>query len=213
MTDSTDAKAIGFGYAEIAYLLKRMSTPSAEMTARVLRLSEEMDNDVLVFAGASTLLGRGFAIVENDDIEIVEEAVPVAYALGRATLWTEISLMQADTVDTVVQIESDPVSLLMQPRTLMTWFAFAQDPDLSGPEAQLDVIREHMRQHPDGTAMLRVRVDGHDDVLLVRPDGGGFAVGRVVPGKEDVSEETGLTESDLLEALVELRSNLMPVGS
>jgi hypothetical protein len=213
MTDKKDAEAIGFGYAEIAYLLKRMATPSAVMTATVLRLTEEVDSEVLVFAGASSLLGREFATVSDDDIEILDAAVPVSYAMGRATLWTEISLMESDISDTIVHVESDPVSLLMQPRTLNTWFAYAQDPDLSGPQAQLDVVREHIRQHPEGTAMLRARIDGNDSVLLVRPDGITVAVGRIVPGEDAVVEQTGLTADGLLEHLVELRSELATPAS
>lgn len=213
MTDKKDAEAIGFGYAEIAYLLKRMATPSSVMTATVLRLIEEVNSEVVVFAGASSLLGREFATVSDDDIEILDAAVPVSYAMGRATLWTEISLMESDISDTIVHVESDPVSLLMQPRTLNTWFAYAQDPDLSGPQAQLDVVREHIRQHPEGTAMLRARIDGDDSVLLVRPDGDGYAVGRIVPGEDAVAERTGLTADGLLDNLVELRSELVAPAS
>ena len=127
MTDKNDAEAIGFGYAEIAYLLKRMSTPAALMTATVLRLTEEMDSEVLVFAGASSLLGREFATVSDDDIEIVDAAVPVSYAMGRATLWTEISLMESDISDTIVHVESnvdDPKQRhpdLTRANTILNW--------------------------------------------------------------------------------------------
>ena len=133
MTDQNPEQtpsAVGFGYAEIAYLLKRMSTPEAEMSATVLRLTEEMNSDVLPAAGASSLLGRGFATVVDEEIQVQEAALPVAFALSRATLWTEISLINSDIIDTVVHVESDPVSLLLQPRTLLTWFVFAQDPDV-----------------------------------------------------------------------------------
>jgi hypothetical protein len=214
MTDKTaeqTSTAIGFGYAEIAYLLKRMSTPEAEMSARVLRLTEEMNSDVLPVAGASSLLGRGFATIVDDEIEVDEAALPVAYALGRATLWTEISLMQGDIADTVVHVESDPVSLLLQPRTLMTWFVFAQDPDVDGPDAELEVIQEHVRQHPQGTAMLRARVSDAERLLLVRPDADGWAVGTVADGEDDVVERTGLTSADLRAAIAELRAGLAPV--
>jgi hypothetical protein len=212
MTDQTHdatSSAVGFGYAEIVYLLKRFSTPESDMSASVLRLREEVGSDMIAPAGASSLLGRGFANINDDDIEIEDAALPVAYALGRATLWTEISLFYEDVTDTLVHVESDPVSLLMQPRTLMTWFVFAQDPDISGPDAELEVIQEHVRQHPRGTVMLRARVSGADSVLLVRPDGTNWAVGTVVPGEEDVVERTGLTAPELRDAIVELRASVV----
>jgi hypothetical protein len=214
MTDQTAEKtadAVGFGYAEIAYLLKRTSTPEAQMSARVLRLTEEMQSDILPVAGASSLLGRGFATVVDEEIEVEEAALPVAYALGRATLWTEITLIQNEIADTVVHIESDPVKLLMQPRTLLTWFVFAQDPDVSGPDAELEIVQEHVRQHPGGTAMLRARIDGAESLLLVRPDGANWAVGTVVEGEPDVIERTGLTDLELRDAIAELRTTLTAV--
>jgi len=214
MTDQTveeTAEAIGFGYAEIAYLLKRMSTPEARMSASVLRLTDEMDSDVLPVAGASSLLARGFAKIVDDELEVEEAALPVAYALGKATLWTEISLMQGMDSDTVVHVESNPVSLLMQPRTLLTWFVFAQDPDVAGPDAELEIIEEHVRQHPQGTAMVRARVSGQESLLLVRPDGAGWAVGTVVDGEDDVVERTGLSAEGLRDAIAALRTGL--VGS
>ncbi|CAD6006660.1 hypothetical protein [Agreia sp. COWG] len=211
MTDqaaSSNSSAVGFGYAEIAYLLKRISSPEAVMSASVLRLTEEMESDSIPVAGASSLLARGFAEITDVELEVADAALPVAYALGRATLWTEISLMQGDVTDTVVHVESDPVCLLMQPRTLMTWFVFAQDPDVSGPDAEVEIIEEHVRQHPRGTAMLRTRVDGADAVLLIRPDGLSWAVGTIEAGAEDVVERTGLTVAELRDAVASLRLNL-----
>ncbi|KQM59391.1 hypothetical protein [Agreia sp. Leaf210] len=212
MTDQTvetTADAVGFGYAEIAYLLKRVSTPEAEMSARVLRLTEEMQSDTLPIAGASSLLGRGFATVVDDEIEVEDAALPVAYALGRATLWTEITLIHHEIADTVVHVESDPVKLLMQPRTLLTWFVFAQDPDVSGPDAELEIVQEHVRQYPEGTAMLRARISGAESLLLVRPDAGKWAVGTVIEGESDVVERTGLTDRELRDAIAELRNTLV----
>ena len=212
MTDQTldaTSSAVGFGYAEIVYLLKRFSTPESDMSASVLRLREEVASDMIAPAGASSLLGRGFASINDDDIEVEDAALPVAYALGRATLWTEMTLFYEDVADTLVHVESDPVSLLMQPRTRMTWFVFAQDPDVSGPDAELEVIQEHVRQHPRGTVMLRARVSGADSVLLVRPEGTDWAIGTVVDGEEDVVERTGLSAPELRDAIVELRASLV----
>jgi hypothetical protein len=179
------------------------------MSARVLRLTEEMQSDTLPLAGASSLLGRGFATVLDDEIEVEEAALPVAYALGRATLWTEITLIHDEIADTVVHVESDPVKLLMQPRTLLTWFVFAQDPDISGPDAELEIVQEHVRQYPEGTAMLRARISGAESLLLVRPDGGKWAVGTVIEGEPDVVERTGLTDRELRDSIAELRNTLV----
>ncbi|KQR20311.1 hypothetical protein ASF79_12240 [Agreia sp. Leaf335] len=214
MTDQNPEQtpsAVGFGYAEIAYLLKRMSTPEAEMSATVLRLTEEMNSDVLPAAGASSLLGRGFATVVDEEIQVQEAALPVAFALSRATLWTEISLINSDIIDTVVHVESDPVSLLLQPRTLLTWFVFAQDPDVPGPDAELEILQEHVRQHPGGTAMMRARIRGAESLLLVRADGDGWVVGTVEEGEDDVVERTGLTNTELRDAIAELRTSLAPI--
>lgn len=61
----------------------------------------------------------------------------------------------------------------MQPRTLGTWFVFAQDPDGDGADAQLSVIEAHTQANPEGTAFIRFKSMSGEDHLLVRPDGHG----------------------------------------
>ncbi len=209
MTTSTNVNespdtVVGFGFAEIAYLIRRFDTDAARKSGQVLRLEEEIQSDSICIAGGSSLLGRGFASVE-DDLELKGPAIPTAYALSRAARWTEISLVDGAKTDTVVHVESDKVSLLMQPRTLSTWFVFAQDPAIEGADAQLSLIEEHTRNHPEGTAFIRVKTISGEDHLLIRPDGLGWAVAKVVDPTTDVEETTGLDTSGLLARIRETR--------
>lgn len=204
------AESYGFGFAEMAYLLKATSTPQALKSAAVLRLQDEMASEQLCIAGASSLLARGMATVNGEDIDLDGPAMSLAYALGRAEHWTEISLMSGGSIDTVVHVESDRVKVLLQPRTLSTWFAFAQDPSVDGASAELDVIAEHVRQTGTGTAYVlsrTVRGEGH---LMVRPDSGTWAVGQVEDPSADVVEQTGLSDADLLKKIIGLRSAVQP---
>ena len=157
------ADSYGFGFAEMAYLLTATSTPEAAKSATVLRLADELESDQLFIAGASLVVARGLARISGEDIELEGPAMALAYALGRASRWTEISLMSADSVDTVVHVESDKVKVLLQPRSLSTWFAFAQDPDLDGAVAELDVVAEHVRQTTTGTAYVLRRTMNKED--------------------------------------------------
>jgi hypothetical protein len=202
-TDSPDT-AVGFGFAEIAYLIRRFDTDAARKSSQVLRLEEEVQSSPICIAGGSSLLGRGFASV-GDDLELEGPAVPTAYALSKAVRWTEISLVDAGKTDTVVHVESDKVSLLMQPRTLSTWFVFAQDPAVDGADAQLSLIGEHIGNHPEGTAFIRVKTISGEDHLLIRPDGQGWAVAKVVDPTTDVEETPGLDTSGLLARIRETR--------
>lgn len=93
--------------------------------------------------------------------------------MSKAVRWSKISLVDRESTDTVVHVESDKVSLLMQPRTLGTWFVFAQDPDGDGADAQLSVIEAHTQANPEGTAFIRFKSMSGEDHLLVRPDGHG----------------------------------------
>ncbi|MFF1250938.1 hypothetical protein ACFVYC_00365 [Pseudarthrobacter sp. NPDC058329] len=195
-TESRDT-AVGFGFAEIAYLIRRFDTDAARKSAQVLRLEEEASSDPICIAGGSSLLGRGFARVD-DDLELEGPAVPAAYALSKASLWTEISLVDGEKTDTVVHVESDQVSLLLQPRTLSTWFMFAQDPNVEGADAELFIIEEHIRNHPEGSAFIRSKTMDSEDHLLIRPDGAGWAVAKVLDPTTDVEETTGLDTAGLL---------------
>ncbi|MFC8040117.1 hypothetical protein ACFUOZ_12245 [Paenarthrobacter sp. NPDC057355] len=201
--EETDS-AIGFGFAEIAFMLRMFDTAAARKSAEVFRLEAEVATERLCVAGGSSLLAKGFASVQ-EDLELQGPAVAVAYALAKAHRWTEISLNTSESTDTVVHLESDDVSLLLQPRTLETWFVFAQDPAVPGAAAELSIIEEHVRNNPGGTAFLRARTIDGEDHLLIRPDAGGWAVGKVPDPTKDVVETPGLDTSGLLDSILATR--------
>ncbi|SEF00697.1 hypothetical protein SAMN04489740_3689 [Arthrobacter alpinus] len=203
------AESYGFGFAEVAYVLRSTSTAQARKSAAVLRLTDELDSDQLCVAGASSLLARGFASAQGEDIELEGPAMVLAYALAQATRWTEISLMTGDSIDTVVHVESDKVKVLLQPRTLSTWFVFAQDPTLDGAAAEMDIIEEHVRQTKTGTAYVLSRTLDSEDHLMIRPDSQAWAIGQAKDPAADVVERTGLSSEDVLASLSGLRAALV----
>lgn len=193
--------AIGFGFAEIAYLLKAVGDDGAK-SAEVLRLQNEVNDDRLCVAGASSLLARELLTVQGEDLNFAGPVAAIAYALAKADRWTEISLMAEDSIDTVLHVETDTVSILMQPRTLQTWFIFAQDPAVDGAAAQLEMLKKHVAEHSGGSAYLKYRTRESDSDLLLRSDGDHWAIGRIVDRSTgDVDEETGLADEALLLAI------------
>ncbi|WP_144627824.1 hypothetical protein [Arthrobacter woluwensis] len=195
---------IGFGYGELAYILRSFDTDSSARSAEVLRLQEEARNDALCLAGASSLFAHDYATY-NDGPEFQFPATPVVYALSSATRWAQIELMSDDESDTVVHVESDEVSILMQPRTMMSWFVFAQDPQIDGDAAILDVLQSHVRKFPAGTALLRTfGIDGEKH-LLVRRDEDSWTTGVVPHPDADPVETRDLDGDGLLLKIRETR--------
>jgi hypothetical protein len=201
-------EAYGFGFAEIAYILASAPGPATGKSTEVMRLRDEVANERLCVAGASSLLARGFSAMEGESLILDGPAAAVAYALAHANRWTEISLIAEDIVDTVVHVESAEVSILLQPRAVQTWFAFAQDPAIDGAEAILQMLQEHVREYDAGSAHLRARSLTDERDLLVRHDPEGWAIGTVVDPAADVEEQTGLAARDILQAIRDLHSGV-----
>lgn len=203
MTTNIEAPAstsAGFGYSELAYILRSFDTAASARSAQVLRMQEDTANEALCLAGASSLLAHGYASY-SDGTRFEIPAAPVAYALANARVWSQIELLTAESNDTVVHVESDEVSMLLQPRMLMSWFAFAQNPYLDGSEAILDVLEEHVRQHPEGTALLRTFNLDQEKHLLIRRDRDGWTTGVVPVPDSDAVETAGLDRASFLDQI------------
>jgi len=197
---------IGFGVGELAYLLNVFEGPARDRSVSVFRAEELVEDSTLNTAGASSLLARDLAVVGDDDeLGVKGVAAAVATALGQATRWTEMSLLTEDSMDNVVLLEAPEVSLMLQPRALGTWFAFAQDPSISSAEATLRVLRQHVDEHPGGTAYLVFKTLQDEKHLLIRRDGDSWATGVPDFATDEVAESAPLDDAGLLGAIKESR--------
>jgi hypothetical protein len=165
-----------------------------------------IDDVTLSTAGASSLLARDLAAVDDDgDLGVKGVAAAVASALGQATRWTEISLLTGESMDNVALLEAPGVSLMLQPRLLGTWFVFAQDPAISSAEATLRVVRQHAEQNPGGSAYLVLKTLASEQHLLIRREETSWTTGVPDFDKDEVAETTGLDDAGLLAAIEDAR--------
>jgi hypothetical protein len=197
---------IGFGVGEFAYLLNVFEGPARDRSVSVFRAGELVDDVTTSTAGASSLLARDLATVDDDgDLAVKGVAAAVATALGQATRWTELSLLAPDSMDNVVLLEAPAVALMLQPRVLGTWFVFAQDPAISSAEATLRVVRQHVEQNPGGTAYLVFKTLDAEKNLLIRRSADSWAIGIPDFATDQVAETKGLDDSGLLWAIEDSR--------
>lgn len=197
---------IGFGVGEFAYLLNVFEGPARDRSVSVFRAEDMVDDATLSTAGASSLMARDMATVNDEgDLGVTGVAAAVATALGQAVRWTEISLLIADAMDNVALVEAPGVALMLQPRLLGTWFVFAQDPSISSAEATLRVLRRHVEEHPDGSAYLVLKTLDSEKNLLVRREGDSWVTGIPDFDADEVAESPGLDDAGLLRAIEESR--------
>ncbi|CAH0166904.1 hypothetical protein SRABI83_01093 [Arthrobacter sp. Bi83] len=197
---------IGFGVGEFAYLLNVFEGPARDRSVSVFRAEEVVDDVTLSTAGASSLMARDLASVDEDgDLGVTGVAAAVATALGKATTWTEISLLTGDAMDNVVLLEAPGVALMLQPRLLGTWFVFAQDPVITSAEATLRVVRRHVEQNDGGSAYLVFKTLDAERHLLIRREGETWTTGIPDFDKDEVAESPGLDDAGLLAAIEDAR--------
>ena len=197
---------IGFGVGEFAYLLNVFEGPARDRSVSVFRAEEIVDDVTLSTSGASSLLARDLAAVDDDgDLGVKGVAAAVATALGQATRWTEISLLTDESMDNVALLEAPGVSLMLQPRLLGTWFVFAQDPAISSAEATLRVIRQHVEQNQGGSAYLVFKTLTSEQHLLIRREDSSWTIGVPDFDKDEVAETAGLDDAGLLSAIEDAR--------
>lgn len=193
---------IGFGVGEFAYLLNVFEGPARDRSVSVFRAEELVDDVTLSTAGASSLMARDLATIGDDgDLAVKGVAAAVATAFGRATHWTELSLLTADSMDNVVLLEAPDVALMLQPRALGTWFVFAQDATIGSAEATLRVVRQHVEQNPGGTAYLVFKTLDAEKHLLIRRTEDRWATGVPDFATDEVNETGGLDDAGLLRAI------------
>ncbi|WP_461164768.1 hypothetical protein [Arthrobacter sp. R4-81] len=197
---------IGFGVGEFAYLLNVFEGPARNRTVSVFRAEEMVDDVTLSTAGASSLLARDMATVDdNGQLGVTGVAAAVATAFGSATRWTEIALLTGETMDNVALLEAPGVSLMLQPRLLGTWFVFAQDPSITSAEATLRVVQQHVQQNHGGSAYLVFKTLDSEQHLLIRCENDTWTTGIPDFDKDEVAETMVLEDAGLLAAIANSR--------
>lgn len=206
---TVEDNSVGFGFAEMAYILQLQDTASAGRSAVWLRLTDETANPELQRAGLSSLLARGMATVtDGADVSFTQPVDVVAYTVARAERWTQLDLLQSRTLgDTVVQIESDRTQLLFQPRTMQAWFVLPQDRGLSAEAAQSHIVRQHLGAHPSGGVRLRAEGPEGQLELVVRKGTDGWVCAPVDGDVVGPATEP-LSDGGLLQWLQSFRSGL-----
>ncbi|RDV09815.1 hypothetical protein DXK94_13000 [Arthrobacter sp. RT-1] len=200
MTEIRNAEdySLGFGIADMAYVLQLQDTPASLTSTEQFRLLDESKDAGLVRAGLSSLIARGLAEVGQDSVVTFDPRVDaVAYTVANAVRWTQLDLLRSSELgDSVLHVESDRTRLLFQPRTMLTWFAVPQDSTVSAERAEVFLISEHLREHPDGGVRIRTAGPGGTAELLVRRDEDNWVCasveGGVVGDQTSVEDEAGL---------------------
>jgi hypothetical protein len=207
-TDKQYPDSVGFGFAEIITLLNLHRGDAATVTAHALRIEGELDDTRMISAGASSLVARGFATVEPDgELSVAGPVAAVTSALTSAVRRMEISLLVPGTGDSVLSIESEDYKIILQPRAYLTWFAMAQNPDISAAEANFFIMRKHLSDNPAGGATILRREDPARRRLLLKHGIGGWTVGFINQGDNDVEGEiSGLTDAQVLEQIRKIRN-------
>lgn len=98
---------------ELIALLSMNRTRAAETTAGIFRLSHLAGNELLEQAGITTLLVRGLAGIEGDDIVPLDRGSIVAAVLTHADEWLEMALVTPSTDHVLFTAGSDAGALLL----------------------------------------------------------------------------------------------------
>jgi hypothetical protein len=201
--------AIGYGFAEIATLASLRGGDAAVLSAEVLRVENYLEDTDMLSAGASSLVARGLAKAESDGLLSVSgPTAAVAAVLSAASRRMEISLLTAEGGDSVICMESGDIHLMFQPRAYFTWWAMAQRPDVTAADANLMVIKQHLRSHPEGGATLRRREDPTGQTLYVKNGGDeSWTIGSSHTQQKDIVETKGLDDAALLDRIRTIRKD------
>ncbi|WP_104166449.1 hypothetical protein [Arthrobacter sp. SX1312] len=202
-------KALGLGYAELAALLAMRPGGPSTSSAAALRIPQEAADSQVIRAGTSSLVAHGLATVGPKRELVVRGAVAaILSALSGARRRVDIGLLAPGrTSGSMLQVESDEFSILLQPRSYLSWLAMAQDPGLSGAQALLMMVTSHLTTHPDGGATVYRHETPAKGRLLIRSDASGWTVGYQYEGREDVPQRTGLDDDALLAELRNVRGD------
>lgn len=205
------ADVVGFGFAEMRYLLSLHETESSAMTARSLGLDEVApDAEWVGAAGISSLLARGLVAADRDRAVSRGEAALLEVLFSRGHRWSGVGFRDVDDGegDMLVVIEGPGAVGLLQPRPFGTWFvSLSADPAHVADPSDLVAasILEARELHPGvGFAIETRTLEGLVGRRYARPAPDGWLVSDTLQGKQ---HRRGLTDTAAV-----VRATLTGVG-
>jgi len=168
--DELPEAVVGYGTAEIAYILSCHTGTQIEQTRTALAYDRDQINDDIITAGASSLLARGQAHITGETVELTGPASLLEYIAAAATRWNHIGLHEADGtgIDALVHIQTPQTAVLMQPRALGTWWAIFARTEATPASLITELLHHHVATHPDGVMFIATGTLHTSDNMFIR---------------------------------------------
>lgn len=165
-----EGSEIGFGSAELAFILASFG-PAAAESARVMGMDLDAASDEVRAAGASSLFAKGWLDIIAGDASPSGPAEVLGYVLAAATRWTELGFMASreEMLDGALVVSAPEATMLMQPRALGSWTTVLKDPAHGDAEAVRALIDAFAATTPGGVIFLATRSTGEPSTLFIRP--------------------------------------------
>ncbi|MFJ3956110.1 hypothetical protein [Arthrobacter sp. NPDC090010] len=175
MTENTNPEPVGFGIAELAFLLNSFEGPGHARSVDALGAGDWAGDEELANVGLSALAARGFVQPEEDGLGVSGAASLLAQTLGDGRLWITVEVGTADGENAkVVLVEQKELRLLLQPGIFSTWFATPLPEELTASQVAVSILHQHAEESPDSTATVSVATLERLSSYQLRRDGEGW---------------------------------------
>lgn len=148
---------VGFGAAEVAYVLSRLETPAGRRSAEELKIDLSSLSDEVLGLGASSLFARGL-LVTRDGQTVAPDGLGALLAAGLdyAERWIEVGLINNDgePVEACIFASGPDRTLVLQPRLFGSWVVLLRDPSLTDDQAIKQVFDGFLAQFDQGSAVI-----------------------------------------------------------
>jgi|GEM_PF-2801654 len=172
MTENAAPEPIGFGIAELAFLLSSFDGPGQSRSIEALDAGTWAGDPTLAEVGVSGLAARGFVELEQDGLGIQGAASAVAHVLGRGTLWITLQISAGEGSSTrLVLVEAEGMRMLFQPGLLSTWFATPLPEELTASQTAVSVLHQHADENPGSLATVTVSTQERNSSYEVKREG------------------------------------------
>ncbi|WP_460990720.1 hypothetical protein [Sinomonas soli] len=135
---------------EILALLSFGNGPGTAMSRRIFRLEAFADNALLTQAGTTTLVVRGLAEVDGEDLVLKEPVATIGAILLAADEWLEIALVTPSAESVVFGVGAPGGALMVNLDRRGTQRFYPAEPGGGLLRGALAVARDYLQAAPDG---------------------------------------------------------------